>query len=65
MPATQDLESLSLGTICEEPIWDISDTEEYYSIRNHRLRVTNISRIARVGFLSLKNDLRFFFFKDV
>ena len=59
MPAAQDPESPSLGIIFKEPIWDISDSEEHYSVINCCFRALNIIKIVHTGFISLKNELMF------
>ena len=59
MPEAPDLVFPRLGTIFEEPLWDVADSEHDLLI-NCCLNALNIIQIAQIGFLSLNNAWSFF-----
>ena len=59
MPEAPDLVFPGLGTIFEEPLWDVAGSEHDLLI-NCCLNALNAIQIAQIGFLSLNNAWSFF-----
>ena len=59
MPEAPDPVFPGLGTIFEEPLWDIAGSEHDLII-NCCLNALNVIQIAKIGFLSLNNAWSFF-----